>query len=138
MNFKPFKVIIDALGLAEIILDVLVWYHGLSNSIVSNSNSLFTSKFWLSFCYFFDIKQKLLNAFHPQTDSQTKLQNRTMEVYLQAFVNFKQNNWARLLPMAKFTYNNTKNVSTGHTPFELNYGYYLGYCIKKKLTTTPS
>ena len=26
--------------------------------------------------------------------------------------------------MAKFTYNNSKNASTGHTPFELNYGYY--------------
>ena len=26
--------------------------------------------------------------------------------------------------MAKFAYNNAKNVSTGHTPFELNYGYH--------------
>ena len=26
--------------------------------------------------------------------------------------------------MAEFAYNNTKNASTDHTPFELNYGYY--------------
>ena len=26
--------------------------------------------------------------------------------------------------MAKFAYNNAKNASTGHTPFELNYGYH--------------
>ncbi len=26
--------------------------------------------------------------------------------------------------MAKFAYNNTKNISTGHTPFELNCGCY--------------
>ncbi len=26
--------------------------------------------------------------------------------------------------MAEFAYNNAKNASTGHTPFELNYGYY--------------
>ena len=26
--------------------------------------------------------------------------------------------------MAEFTYNNIKNTSTGHTLFELNYGYY--------------
>ncbi len=43
-----------------------------------------------------------------------------MEVYLRAFVNFEQNDWARLLPMAEFAYNNVKNASTGHTPFELN------------------
>ena len=26
--------------------------------------------------------------------------------------------------MAEFIYNNTKNASTGHIPFQLNYGYY--------------
>ena len=26
--------------------------------------------------------------------------------------------------MAEFTYNNAKNTSTNHTPFELNYGYH--------------
>ena len=26
--------------------------------------------------------------------------------------------------MAEFAYNNVKNASTGHTPFELNYGYH--------------
>ena len=26
--------------------------------------------------------------------------------------------------MAEFAYNNTKNISTSHTRFELNYGYY--------------
>ena len=47
-----------------------------------------------------------------------------MEGYLQVFVNFEQNDWARLLPMAEFAYNNAKNASTGHTPFELNYVYH--------------
>ena len=26
--------------------------------------------------------------------------------------------------MAEFAYNNAKNASIGHTPFELNYGYH--------------
>ena len=47
-----------------------------------------------------------------------------MEAYLQAFVNFEQNDWARFLPMAEFAYNNAKNASTGYTPFELNCGYH--------------
>ena len=47
-----------------------------------------------------------------------------MEVYLRAFVNWEQNNWARVLPMTEFAYNNAKNSSTGHTLFELNYGFY--------------
>ena len=47
-----------------------------------------------------------------------------MEAYLRAFVNFEQNDWVRLLPMAEFAYNNTKNASIGYTPFELNCGYH--------------
>ena len=56
-----------------------------------------------------------------------------MEVYLWAFVNFKQNDWARLLLIAKFIYNNAKNVSTGHTPFELNYGYHPWILYEKEV-----
>ena len=54
-----------------------------------------------------------------------------MEAYLRAFVNFKQNDPARLLPMAEFTYNNAKNASTGHTYFELNCGHYPRILYKK-------
>ena len=58
-----------------------------------------------------------------------------MEAYLQAYVNFKQNDWARLLPMAKFAYNNAKNSNTGHTPFELNCGYHP--CVSFEEDTDP-
>ena len=47
-----------------------------------------------------------------------------MESYLQVFIDFEQNDWARLLPMAEFAYNNAKNANTDHLPFELNCGYY--------------
>lgn len=33
--------------------------------------------------------------------------------------------------MAKLAYNNVKNVSTGHTLFELNCGYHLRACYEK-------
>ena len=63
-----------------------------------------------------------------------------MEVYFWAFINFEQNNWARLLLMAEFTYNNAINASSGHTPFELNLGYHprmlykddVNFCSKSK------
>ena len=47
-----------------------------------------------------------------------------MKAYLRIFINLKQNNWEKLLPMAEFAYNNTKNARTDHTLFKLNYGYY--------------
>ena len=124
VHYEPVKVTIDAPGLAEVIIDVVVRHHGLPDSIISDREAIFTSKFWSSLCYFLGIKRRLSTVFHPQTDGQTKRQNSTMEAYLRAFVNFEQNDWARLLLMAEFAYNNAKNASTGHTPFKLNCGYH--------------
>ena len=122
--YEPVKVTIDVPWLAEVILDVVVWHHGLPDSIVTERGSLFTSKFLSLLCYFLGIKRKLLTVFYPQTDGQTERQNSTIEAYLQAFINFKQNDWARLLPIAEFAYNNAENASTSYTPFELNCSYH--------------
>ncbi len=122
--YKPVKVTIDVPGLAEVIIDVVVHHHGVPESIVTERGLLFTSKFWSSLCYFLGIKKKLATAFHPQINGQTKKLNSMMEAYLRAFVNWEQNDWARLLPIAEFAYNNVKNASTGHNPFEVNCSYH--------------
>ena len=124
VHYKPLKITIDAPGIAEVIIDIIVWHYDLSNSMVTDRGSLFTSKFLSLLCYFLGIKRRLSTAFHPQTDGQTKRQNSNMEAYLWAFVNFEQNDWARLLPMAEFAYNNAKNANTGHTTFEFNCDYH--------------
>ena len=47
-----------------------------------------------------------------------------MEAYLCTFGSWEQNDEAWLLPIVEFAYNNSKNASTGHMPFELNCDYY--------------
>ena len=122
--YKVVKITIDAPGLAKVIIDVVVCHHGFPDSIITDKSSLFTSKSWSLLCYFLGIKRWLSIAFHPQTDGQTEWQNSTIEAYLWAVVNFEQNDQTRILLMAEFVYNNAKNASTGHTPFELNCGYH--------------
>ena len=122
--YKLVKITINIPDLVEIIIDVVVRHHGLPNSIVTDKGFLFTSKFWSLLCYFLGIKCRLFTTFHPQTNRQKKCQNSMMKAYLRAFVNFEQNDWARLLPMAEFAYNNANNANTNYTPFELNCGYH--------------
>ena len=135
MHYKLVNVTIDAPRLAKVILNVVVWHHAQADSIVTNKGSVYTSKFWSSLCYFLGVKQRLFIAFHPQTNGQTKRQNSTMEAYLQAFIKFKENDWARFLTVVKFAYNNAKNASTGHTPFELNCGYHFRMLYKKNVNS---
>ena len=53
--YKPVKVTIDVLVLAEVIINVIVRHHDLPDSIVSNRGSVFISKFWSLLCYFLGI-----------------------------------------------------------------------------------
>ena len=47
-----------------------------------------------------------------------------MKAYFRNYVNWEQNDLIYLLPIVEFKYNNVKNISTGHTPFKLNCGFY--------------
>ena len=57
VHYEPVKVIIDAQGLAKVIINVVVQYHGLPDSIISDRGAIFTSKFWSSLYYFLGIKR---------------------------------------------------------------------------------
>ena len=45
VNYKPVKITFNVPGLAKVIIDVIVYHYKLSDSIVTNRGSLFTSKF---------------------------------------------------------------------------------------------
>ena len=98
--------------------------YGLPQLIVLDRGSVFAAKFTKALYKALDVKRNLLTAFHPRTDGQTKRTNQTLEQYLRMYCNHLQNNWADLLPMASFAYNNRILASTGHNPFFLNYGYH--------------
>ncbi len=87
--YEPVKVIINVPGLAEVIINVVMRHHGVSESIIINRGLLFISKFWSSLYYFLGIKKKLSTAFHPQTNGQIERQNSMIEAYFRAFVNWE-------------------------------------------------
>ena len=72
-------------------------------------------------------------AYHPQTDSQTEQVNQVLEQYLHLYVNYDQDNWATMLPLAEFAYNNASHASTGMSPFFANHGYHLTLDITPRL-----
>ena len=62
--YKPVKITINAPGLAEVIINIVVRHYGLPDSIISDREAIFTSKFWYSLCYFLDIKRRLSTTFY--------------------------------------------------------------------------
>jgi hypothetical protein len=68
------------------------------------------------------IRLAATTAYHPQGDGQTERVNQELEQYLRVFVNQRQDDWADLLPLAEFQYNNHVHSSTQHPPFLLETG----------------
>ena len=64
-------------------------------------------------------------AYHPQTDGQTEQTNPVLEGYLRNFVNYNQNDWYQLLPLAEHAYNNSVTNAHGMSRFYTNYGFQL-------------
>ena len=67
-------------------------------------------------------KRQLSTVYHPQTDGQTERINQEIEMFLQHYVNYQQDDWANWIATAEFQYNNKKYTATGRTPFKLNFG----------------
>ncbi|KAK9230741.1 hypothetical protein WN944_023713 [Citrus x changshan-huyou] len=62
------------------------------------------------------------SSYHPQTDGQTKVVNRTLEQYLRCFTSEQPNKWLDWLPWAEYSYNTSVHTSTKISPFEAVYG----------------
>lgn len=48
--YKPVKTTIDAAGLAKVIINLVIRHNSFFKSIISDKDSLFTSKFWFLLC----------------------------------------------------------------------------------------
>ncbi len=55
--YELVKVTINAPGLAKVIIDVVMWYHRVAKSIMTDRGLLFISKFWSLLYYFLGIKK---------------------------------------------------------------------------------
>jgi len=102
-----------------------VWrFHGTPTDMVSDRDSRFTSETGQEFLRILGTRPRMSTTFHPQTDGQTERLNQTIEAYLRAFVGKEQDDWASLLPMAEFAYNNSVTTGNGISPFYANYGFH--------------
>lgn len=121
-HFVPSTTTASATDIARQFFDNIFRHHGMPTTIVSDRDSKFTSRFWQELHRLMDVKLAMSTAYHPQTDGQTEVMNKTLGIMLRAFIDEKQTNWDILLPAAEFAYNNSINHSTGFSPFYLNTG----------------
>src|SRR5258706_14656044 len=70
------------------------------------------------------------SGYHPEGDGQMEHLNQVLEQYLQAYMNYQQDDWSSLLPLAELAYNNDMNETTGVSPFFANKGYHPSFAME--------
>ena len=113
-----------AKNVANVFLREVCKLHGLPTEIISNLDAKFSGEFWESLCKSLNIKRRMSTAYHPQTDGQTERTNQILEGYLRNFVNYDQNDWYQLLPLAEHANNNSVTNAHGMSLFYANYSFH--------------
>lgn len=112
----------SAYKVTVLFLDTICKLHGFPRSLVSDRDPIFVSNFWRELFKLSSTKLRMSTAYHPQTDGQTEVLNRTLEQYLRAYVHQNPSHLFRFLSLAKWSYNMAIHSGTGLLPFEVVYG----------------
>nr|GEW83081.1 putative reverse transcriptase domain-containing protein [Tanacetum cinerariifolium] len=119
--FLPMRKTDSIKKLAQQYLKEIVCRHGVSVSIISDRDSLFTSRFWETLQKALGTQLNLSTAYHPEIDGQSERTIQTMGDMLRACVIDFGNSRDRHLPLVEFSYNNTYYASIKAGPFEALY-----------------
>jgi len=114
-QFTAFKV-------ANLFLDIVCKLHGFPHNIISDCDPVFINSFWHELFRLSGTKFRMTTTYHPQSNGQTKVMNRTVEQYLRSFVHKKPVECYKFLALVEWAYNTSQHSGTGVTPYEITYG----------------
>lgn len=110
--------------------------HDFPSTIISDRDRIFMSLFWRELFKLQGTSLRRSTAYHPQTDGQTEVINKTMECYLRFIVNGQPRTWSTWLPWAEYCYNTSVHASTKYSLFQELYGQEPPHLLRFKQGST--
>jgi hypothetical protein len=124
-NFIPCHKSDDASHIAELFFREIVRVHGVPRTIVSDRDTKFLRYFWKTLWGKLRTRLFFSTTFHPQTEGQTEVVNRTLSTLLRAVLKKNLKLWEESLLHVAFAYNRAVDSTTKFCPFEIVYGFKL-------------
>jgi hypothetical protein len=111
-----------AATVARAFFEGIVRLHGFPSSIVSDRDPVFTGNVWKDLFKLAGVKLKMSTTFHPQTDGQSEVVNKTIAMYLRCITGDRPRAWVDWLAWAEYCYNTSYHSALKTTPFRVVYG----------------
>ena len=99
-HFLPCSKTSNTFKIAKLYFDEIFKLYGLPKTIVSDRDVHFMSYFWKTLWHLLGTKLKFSTAFHPQTNGQTEVVNRSLGNLLRCLVGEANRNRDSILPTA--------------------------------------
>lgn len=112
----------SAATVAEFFVKQIIRLHRIPKKMVSDRDKIFLSKFWQELFAKSGTTLNMSTMYHPQSDRQTEIVNKTIEIYLRATIYDNPKTWIELLPWAELWYNTAFHHSIGISSFKIVYG----------------
>jgi hypothetical protein len=116
-HFIPCQKTSDATHIANLFFKEVIRLHGLPKSIVSDRDTKFIGHFLRTLWEKLGTNLAFISSYHPQTDGQTEVVNRSLGDLLRSLVTEHHSSWDNILPQAEIAYNDSVNQSTGKSLF---------------------
>ncbi|KAL0545958.1 hypothetical protein IC582_015862 [Cucumis melo] len=110
-HFLMLKHPFTAKVVAETFVKEVVKLHGYRDKV-------FLSHFWKELFRLASTKLNQSSSYHPQSDGQTKVANKSVETYFRCFCGERPHEWSQWIHSAEYWYNITYHSSSGITPFQ--------------------
>jgi hypothetical protein len=101
-HFIPCHKTRDATHIANLFFKEILRLHGLPRSIVSDRDTKFIGHFWRMLWKKLGTELAFSSAYHPQTDGQMEVVNRSLGDLLRSLVTKHHSSWDQILPQAEF------------------------------------
>lgn len=118
----PAKQTDDAEQTAVRLLDGMFCYFGLPAELITDQDPLFTAAFTRALHKLLKITHNFTVARRKQAGGLVERQMRTIREYLRMFCKDNADDWAALVPAARFAFNSAINAATGVSPLHLILG----------------
>jgi hypothetical protein len=102
-HFIPCQKTSDAKHVEKLFFKEVVRLHGLPRSIVSDRDTKFVGHFWRTLWKKLGKYFSFSLAYHPQTDGQTEVVNKSLGNLFRILVIEHHNQWDRILPQEEFS-----------------------------------
>ena len=89
---------------------------GIPERMLSDRDKIFKTSTWAEKMKKIGSSQVLSTAHHQQTDGQSERKIQELQAYFRHYLDYDQENWLELTPIAQYALNDAINATTGETP----------------------